>query len=493
MVAVESRTEAQTSPSHLPFLERGKSRVAIIGLGHIGPLGLYGGFPDGTKTLEAWDNLKNGVNGIRLIPHELFPDFANYPNIRAKIGGFVNKTDDDLDDLLRKMGVVSDMEFKSRSTKLGSIAARLALFDAGLMQPYTIKRGIRRLTGFRVDPEIAEEMAAIGGTGMGGASDSIVEAQQELERKALTGEKIDPAWVFRALPGAIEEAVTMDNEVFGDSFGVLGECATGGHTTGLGKMIIEHGDATTGILVNAESTYKKAVGVALFDALGALTKGTDPERFPHAFDENNDGFAFGEAGTAVIIMDENLARLKGHRVYAYVSGYAATSDAYHPSFPREDGKYQKKAILRAIEKAGGLPKKGQIYIRGHATGTKPPGSPSADTIEARVIRESIDEILEKEDRNRCFEQVVAGVSSIKPLTGHLLGADGLTGVLYSALTIQDGIMPGNWKTEQLLPEAERIQVVVNDTKEAEVTAAIINSFGFGGKNTCVVLEHPALP
>lgn len=468
-----------------------RPRVAIVGLGHIGPLGLYGRFPDGTKTTEAWDNLLNGVNGVKPISPDIFPEYGRYPNIETKLGAFVAKTDDELDEMLSDMGVVSDPEFKCRAAKLGVISAILAVSDAGLLEEYTVRKGVRRLTSYRMNPEIADRMAVIGGTGMGGATDAIVGAQRELEARAQTGDKIDPAWVFRALPGAIEETVTMDLKIHGESFGVLGECATGGHTTGNAKRLIEAGDDHIGaVMVNAESTFKEPVGVAIFDALGANTKRTDPDRAPTSSDESNDGFAFGEDGTAIVVMREDEAKERGLHIYAIVAGYGSTSDGYHPSFPREDGIYQKRAMRKALQMAGGLPEKGVMFIRMHATGTKPPGGASADIIEARVTREAIDEELLRTNDPRSFEEVVGGASSHKPQTGHLLGGDGLAGVMFGTLAIQDGIMPGNWKTKQLLPEAERLNMIVNGSRRGNVRMAMVNSFGFGGKNTSVILTDP---
>lgn len=473
---------------------RDRVRVAIVGLGHIGPLGRYGRLPDRTKITEAWDNAINGVNGIKLISHELFPEFAKYPNIETKLAGFVDKTDEDLEDGLIDLGSVADLGFKSRSTLLSETAAKLTLHDAGIMQEYKLRRGIRTLTTYRVDPELADGMAAYGGTGMGGASDSLVEAQRELERKALTGEKIDPVWVFRALPGAIDESATMENEIHGESFGLLGECATGGHTIITAVRAIQAGDAVAALCINAESTIKEPIGVALFDALGALTKGTDPSRFPHSSDEENDGFGFGEAGSGALLMREDEARRRGMHIYAVITGYAATSDGYHPSFPREDGKYQKMAMDQALARSGGLPHDGVMYIRQHATGTKPPGGQSADVIEARVTRAAIDDALLKSGDPRSYEEVVAGASSLKPLSGHLLGADALWGVIIGALVIENNIMPGNWKTRRLLAEAKRLNMIVNDTRELtdgrRVRKVMVNSFGFGGKNTSLIIEDP---
>lgn len=469
-----------------------KTRIAVVGFGHIGPLGLYGTQADGTKVTEAWDNLLNGVNGIKLISHELFPEFAKYPNIQTKLAGYVDKTDEDLEDMLADLGSVADPEFKSRSTKLAEIAAKMALFDAKMMVKHSFKRGIRTLTSYRIDPEIADGVAVIGGTGIGGASDSIVEAQQELERKVATGEKIDPVWVFRALPGANEESVTIDDGAHGESFGTLGECATGNHAAGAARRIILADEAFAAVAVTAESTIKQPIGVALFDALGALTKGTDPDRFPHSSDVNNDGFGFGEGGTAMVLMREDIARLKGLPIYAIFSGYGATSDGFHLSFPREDGKYQKRAMEKALEQAGGPPKEGVMFISEHATGTKPPGSPSADAIEAMVTRQAIEESLQRHEDPRTFEEVIGGASSSKPLTGHLLGDSALTEAMFAALAIKHGKMPGNWKTEELLEEAKRLNMVVNTTREGEVTMAMNNAFGFGGKNATLVLEDPNL-
>lgn len=476
---------------------RDRVRVVIVGLGHIGPLGRYGTHPDRTKITEAWDNVISGVNGIKLISHDLFPEYKKYPNIETKLGGFVDKTDEDLQDELMDLGSVADLDFKSRGTLLSEVAAKLALHDAGIMQENQLKRGIRNLTTYRVDPELADEMAAYGGTGMGGASDSIVEAQRELERKALIGEKIDPVWVFRALPGANDESATMENEIHGESFGMLGECATGGHTVITAVRAIQAGDAIAALCINAESTTKEPIGVALFDALGALTKGTDPERYPHSSDEENDGFGFAEGGAGVVLMREDEAKRRGLHIYAVISGYAATSDGYHPSFPREDGRYQKMAMDKALARSGGLPKVGVMYIRQHATGTKPPGGQSADAIEARVTRAAIDEALLKSDDKRSYEEVVAGASSIKPLSGHLLGADALWGVTIGALVIDNGDkMPGNWKTVRLLAEARRLNMIVNETRVLRdgrrVRKVMVNSFGFGGKNTSIVLEDPDL-
>src|SRR3989344_6650915 len=175
-------SEPQPKGLYVPqeFAERrDRVRVAIVGIGHRGPLGTYGTLPDRTKVTEAWDNAINGVNGIQVIDDKLFPEYKKYPNIETKLGGFVQATDEELQGELMDLGSVADPEFKARSTLLSEIAAKLTLHDAeGIMQEYELKIGIRSLTTYRVDPELADEMAAYGGTGMGGASDSIVAAQR---------------------------------------------------------------------------------------------------------------------------------------------------------------------------------------------------------------------------------------------------------------------------------------------------------------------------
>lgn len=478
----------------LPTSERGGQRLlAIIGLGHIGPLGMYGKRPDGTMVTEFWDRLIAGENGVKVISHKLFPEHAKYNNINTRIGGYVEKTDGELNQLLKEFGVISDMSFKSRCAKLAEISAILAVSDAGLGKINQIKKGVRTVNKYGYDQNLAEQTAVIGGTGIGGAPDGIIGAYKELVEHAQDGQSIDPKWVFQALPGAIEEGISMDFGINGESYGVLGECATGGTTVGNVKRLVEAPDRrhSTGVGVNAESSFHEPVGLALFDALGANTKRMDVKVAPTASDETNDGFAHSEDATTVVFMELEEAIRREKPIYAVVTGFGATSDAYHASFPREDGKYQKKAMMYAMGEAGGIPKGETGYIRMHATGTKPPGGESADAIEARVTLEAIETILKNDGSSRNYEDVIAGASSHKPQTGHLLGGDGLTGVMIGCLAMMHGEMPGNWKTQQLLPDSQRLNMIVNGTRRAKIGWALINSFGFGGKNTSVFLRKPA--
>jgi 3-oxoacyl-(acyl-carrier-protein) synthase len=209
-----------------------------------------------------------------------------------------------------------------------------------------------------------------------------------------------------------------------------------------------------------------------FANMKALSERNDsPETASRPFDATRDGFVMGE-GSAVVILEElEHAIRRGARIYAEVAGYGATGDAYHLTAPAPDGEGAQRAMKRAMADANLTPADIQ-YINAHGTST-----PANDFNETRAIKAVFGEHAKS-----------VNVSSTKSATGHMLGAAGSLEFMVSSLVVRDGVIPPTINYETPDPELD-LNYTPNTPVEREVTAALSNSFGFGGHNVTLAIRR----
>jgi 3-oxoacyl-[acyl-carrier-protein] synthase II len=221
----------------------------------------------------------------------------------------------------------------------------------------------------------------------------------------------------------------------------------------------------------AEATVT-AMAIGGFSNMRALSeRNDDAATASRPFDLTRDGFVMGE-GSAVLILEElEHARRRGARIYSEVAGYGATGDAYHITAPAPDGEGAQRAMKRALMDAALTPETVQ-YVNAHGTST-----PANDLNETRAIKAVFDEAVQ-----------TLNVSSTKSSTGHMLGAAGAVEFLISSLVVQEGRLPPtiNYRTPD--PECD-LNYTPNEMVERNVTAALSNSFGFGGHNVTLAVKR----
>ena len=203
--------------------------------------------------------------------------------------------------------------------------------------------------------------------------------------------------------------------------------------SGLADMVIAGG---------AESTITP-LGVAGFAAMKALsTRNDDPQQASRPFDVDRDGFVAAEGAGVMVLESLETARARNAPIYAEISGYGQSSDAYHMTLPQPDGSGARSAMLRAIDDAGIKPSEIQ-YINAHGTST-----PAGDIAESSAIESVFGDHAQS-----------VWVSSTKSMTGHLLGAAGSVEAAICALAIKhcasnhQSIKPGSRMSSRLCGES----------------------------------------
>ncbi len=254
----------------------------------------------------------------------------------------------------------------------------------------------------------------------------------------------------------------------GPNLGIATACATGTHALGIALSLLRGGWADVVIAGGAESTITPFV-VDGYASMGVLSRrNAEPHRASRPFDADRDGFVIGEGAGILVLETIPHAKKRGAEILALFKGFGMSCDAHNIAIPEPDGAAASAAILNAIGDAG-LNPEDIGYINAHGTSTK-----VNDRVETNAIVRAFGEHSKK-----------VRVSSIKSMIGHTLGAAGAIEAAATVLTLRHGIAPPNINYETKDPECD-LNIVANEAQEADLNAAISNSFGFGGQNATVV-------
>ncbi len=410
-----------------------KRRVVVTGLGAITPVG--------NDVATTWRALLEGKSGAGPITKFDASNFAVRFACEVK----------DFDPYLymdRKEAKRADS-----FTQYAVAAAVQAMRDAGLAE------------GSGYEPE---RTGVIIGSGIGGLQ--TFEEQHDTYRERGPS-KISPFFIPMFISDIAAGIVSMQFQAKGPNYATVSACATSAHAIGDAFRTIQYGDADVMITGGAEATVTE-MAIGGFANMRALSERNDePLTASRPFDATRDGFVMGE-GSAIVILEElEHARARGAHIYAEVVGYGATGDAYHLTAPAPGGEGARRAMVAAMNDAGLSPEMVQ-YVNAHGTST-----PANDLNETRAIKDAFGEAVGQ-----------LNVSSTKSSTGHMLGAAGAVEFVITALAVQDGRIPPtiNYRTPD--PECD-LNYTPNVAVEREVTAAISNSFGFGGHNVALALRR----
>ncbi|HCO01170.1 MAG TPA: beta-ketoacyl-ACP synthase I, partial [Methylophaga sp.] len=207
---------------------------------------------------------------------------------------------------------------------------------------------------------------------------------------------------------------------------------------------------------------------SLFDAMGALsTKYNDtPEKASRAYDTDRDGFVIAGGGGVLVLEEYEHAKARGAKIYAELTGYAATSDGYDMVAPSGEG------AQRCMEMAMSTMRNSKVdYINAHGTST-----PVGDLAELGAIKKVF------------AETQIPLVGSTKSLSGHSLGAAGVQEAIYSLLMMENDFVAASANIDNLDEQAQGMPIVLDRKDNADLKAVMSNSFGFGGTNACLVFE-----
>jgi 3-oxoacyl-(acyl-carrier-protein) synthase len=250
-------------------------------------------------------------------------------------------------------------------------------------------------------------------------------------------------------------------------------CASGGQAVGTAMKLIRRGNADC-VLAGGFDSMVNPVGLAGFCLLSAVSPDNDtPERASRPFDLSRNGFLLGEGAGFLVLEEWQAARHRGAHIYAELAGDGNSLSSYRITDSPPDGDGPIQAMEQALSNAGMTI--GDIdYVNAHGTST-----PMNDRSEAAA--------LQRVFGARCAE---IGVSSTKSSMGHLIAAAGAVEAAVCALAIRDGVMPVNANLVTLDPDCEHLDLVRDAPRSGRIRAALSNSFGFGGSNSCVVFRHP---
>lgn len=407
-----------------------RKRVVITGMGAITPVG--------NNVNEYWESLKAGKVGIGPITY--FDTDGYKATLAAQVKDFNPK--DFMDPKsARRMEAFS--QFAVAATKEALAQSGI---DMSVEDPYRVGVSI--------------------GSGVGS-----LQAMEKEEKKLLEKgpSKISPMLVPMMISNMAAGNVSIQFGLKGKCINIVTACATGTHSIGEAYRSIQYGDADVMVAGGTESSICP-IGIGGFAALTALTSETDPARASIPFDKDRSGFVMGEGAGVVVLESLEHAKARGARILAEISGYGATSDAFHITSPAEDGMGAARAMTDAMTEAGVAPED-VSYINAHGTSTH-----HNDLFETRAIKLALGDAAYK-----------VPVSSTKSMIGHLLGAAGAVEFIACVKSIEDGFIHPTAGLKNPDEECD-LDYVPGNGIARNVDVVLSNSLGFGGHNGTVLVR-----
>jgi 3-oxoacyl-[acyl-carrier-protein] synthase II len=286
--------------------------------------------------------------------------------------------------------------------------------------------------------------------------------------------RLSPFFIPSALSNLASGHLSIKYGFKGPNHSVVTACATGVHAIGDASRLIALGDADLMLAGGSEATVCK-IGIAGFCASRALSTGFNdrPAAASRPWDRDRDGFVMGEGAGCVVLEEYEHARQRGAKIYAEVSGYGMSGDAYHITAPAEGHEGAFRSMRAAMKNGCVLPQEID-YVNAHGTST-----PLGDDLEL----EAVERLFGDHARH-------LAMSSTKSATGHLLGAAGAIEAIFSILAIRDSVAPPTLNLDHP-SQASLIDRVANTAQERRIRVALSNSFGFGGTNASVIFRAAA--
>ncbi|WDL97389.1 beta-ketoacyl-ACP synthase II [Alicyclobacillus sp. ALC3] len=409
-------------------------RVVITGTGVVTPLG--------NDVPTFWSNVVAGKSGVSLI--EAF-DVSDYP---VRIGGEV-----------RNFDPAQYMDHKEarrvdRFAQLAVAASVQALAESGL----------------RITDENADRVGVYIGSGIGGIHTLLENYRVLMERGP---KRVSPFVVPMMIPNIASGQVSIMFGARGPNSTSVTACSSGSHAIGDAYKLIQRGVADVMIAGGSEAAIVDIALAGFSNAKALSTRNDEPERASRPFDANRDGFVMGEGAGVLVLEDLEHALGRGATILGEIIGYGLTGDAHHITAPAPEGRGASKAMNMALDDAG-LEPSDIDYINAHGTSTD-----LNDKFETMAVKRSFGEHAYR-----------VAISSIKSMTGHLLGAAGGVEAVATLRTIQAGIIPPTINYETPDPDCD-LDYVPNHAREAVVNTAMSNSFGFGGHNASLIFRKYA--
>ena len=405
-----------------------KKRVVVTGFGTINPLG--------NDVESYWDGLITGKSGIEPITS------FDVSNFTTRIAGTVKNFDpkDILD--------AKEARRTSRFILFAYQAALEAVKHSGL------------------DIETIAEMVGVEiGSGIGGI-EVLEKMTLELHQKGPS--RVSPFTVPMMIVDMASGYVSMKFGAKGPNSSAVSACASANHAMGNAYRMIQDGDAVAMITGGAESAVCP-IGMASFCAARSLSQDNDnPTKASRPFERDRNGFVMGEGAGILIFEELEHAKKRGATIYAEITGFASSGDAYHITAPAPEGEGAARAMVAAMKRAGIQPSDID-YVNAHGTSTK-----LNDKNETAAMKSALGE-----------HAYNVAVSSTKSMTGHLLGAAGAIEIIACIKASEQSIVPPTINYDNPDPDCD-LNYVPNKAIEKDVNVFMSNSFGFGGHNAVII-------
>lgn len=411
----------------------GQRRVVITGIGTVSPLGL--------SIDESWKNAINGVSGI---DHITKFDASNFD---VRFAGEVKNFN--CDDVVDK----KDQKKMDLFIQYAMSSAKMAMDSSG----------------YKVTDENAARTAVFVGTGMGGLPYIEEQHKKMLERGHS---RVSPFFIPAVITNLAPGWISMTYGARGPNYTITSACASGVHSLGEAYNYVRFGLMDAVISGGSEATVC-SLAIAGFSNMRALsTRNDDPKRASRPWDKDRDGFVLGEGSSIFIVESLESALKRNAPILCEISGYGASSDAYHITSPDPEGNGFVLAMESALKDAG-LNPSDIGYVNAHGTST-----PTGDPLESNAVKRVMKGHSKK-----------VWVSSTKSMTGHLLGAAGAVESAFCIKALETQIVPPTINLENPSPECD-LDYVPNTAREAggKLQHVMNNSFGFGGTNSCLIFS-----
>lgn len=404
-------------------------RVVVTGLGAVTPVG--------SEVPVFWESLLAGKNGIG--PLDRF-DTGEY---KAKVAAQVKDFDP--------------------TRYMDKVEAR----KSDLFSQYAMAAACQAVEDSGIDKKVAPERFGVYfGSGIGGLITMSNEIQKLLEKGP---KRVSPFFIPMMIANMAAGNIAIRFGAKGPCLPVTTACATSTNEVGEAFHAIRAGRADVILAGGAEAAITP-IGVAGFTNCMALSLSEDPNEASLPFDKRRSGFVMGEGAGALILEEYEHAKNRGARIYAEITGYGCTCDAYHMTAPAPGGEGAARAISLALEETGGWD--GPVYLNAHGTGT-----PMNDKTETEAIKVAFGEKAKD-----------LLVSSTKSMTGHMLGAAGAVEAIVSVLALYQGEIPPTINLREPDPECD-LDYVPNHSRKVQARLALSTSLGFGGHNACIAFKR----
>jgi len=407
------------------------NEVVITGMGATTPLG-----GDVTST---WEAMLAGRSGVSTLDTDWLERFALPVRIAATLE-------------VEPTAILPRVEARrlDRCEQVAVVAARQAWRHAGLGEPGDTDH---------VDPE---RLGVVIGTGIGGVL-TVLAQDDLLENSGLR--KVSPLTVPMLMPNGPAAHVGLDLKARAGVHAPVSACASGAEAIAWGFRMIRAGEADIMVCGGAEAAITPLTMAGFAQARTMSTRNDEPTKASRPFDAHRDGFVLGEGAGIVVLERAEHAAARGAKVWGRLSGIGTSSDAYHITAPDPEGVGQARAIASALRSAG-IDPADVGHVNCHATST-----PVGDVAEVVAVRKAIGDH--------------PVLTAPKGSFGHLLGAAGAVEAIVTLLSIHDGVVPATLNLDDLDPKVT-LDVVAGEPRKIDLTAAVNDSFGFGGHNVALL-------